>query len=358
MAGRRRTIALSVILLVVASALVVTGARIWIERNRTDLRRALDVVPSSTLRLSFTDWAAVRARLGMDLGNQPSDAALRHLVSRGYDQDLTAVSSIDDSAEALQQHFGFSPGNIDWEAFAQGRAGATMVVRMPDDFDFDAVKRKLASAGFDKPKSDDGVWNGGVDLVASIDGTITPELQYIAVLADRHLIVSSDTEDYARKASRVAQGHGRSLGDIASVRDVVAPLDEPAAAMVWAEDFACDDLAMSQADPDDQDTGNALVARAGTLTPLSGLVMALGQDRSLTVSELFESKRAAKENLPTRAKLIVGPAPGRGGAFSDDLRLTSSHTDGATVQLVLKPRARTGFVLSALDSGPVLFATC
>lgn len=357
-AGRGRTIALTVILVVVLGTLVTVGARFWADRNRTDLRRALDVVPSSTLRLSFTDWSAVRSALRSHPGNDPSDAAIDDLISRGYDRDLTAVSSIDDSAKALQEHFGFSPATMDWEAYAQGRSGATMVVRMPDGFDFDTVTRKLASAGFTRPKHDDGVWNGGIDLVAALDMTITPELQYVAVLADHHLIVTSDTESYAKRAAAVAGGHGRSLGDVSSVRDAVAPLDEPAAAMVWAEDFACSDLAMSQAATDDQDTANALVAKAGELTPLSGLVMALDPDRTLTVSELFESRRAAKENLRPRAELVVGPAPGRGGSFSDDLRLTRSHTDGSTVQLVLRPREKTGFVLSALDSGPVLFATC
>ena len=346
------------ILAVVLAALAVVGVRVLSERNRTDLRRALDVVPASTLRLAFTDWEAVREALGSDPGKDPDSAAIKRLISRGYDSDLTAVSSIEDSAEALQEHFGFSPATISWEALAQGRSGATMVVRVPDGFDFDQVRRKLASAGFDKPSKDDGVWNGGVDLVASIDPTISPELQYVAVLADRHLIVTSDSKAFAKKAADVAQGHGRSLGDTATVRDVVAPLDEPAAAMLWADDFACSDLAMSQAAADDQDTANALVAKAGELTPLSGLVMALGKDRALTVSELFESRRAAKENLRPRANLVVGPAPGRGGSFSDDLKLTRSHTDGSTVQLVLEPREKTGFVLSALDSGPVLFATC
>ncbi|RNL77518.1 hypothetical protein [Nocardioides marmorisolisilvae] len=358
MAERRRNVTVAVIVLVVLGGLAVVGARIWSAHDRTDLRRALDVVPSSTLRLSFTDWAAVRTTLGSDPGEDPTTDDIQKLISKGYDTDFTAVSSIEDSAEALQEHFGFSPATIEWEAFAQGRSGATMVVRMPDGFDFDAVRRKLETAGFTKPKDDDGVWNGGVDLVASLDETISPELQYVAVLADQHLIVTSDTESYAKKAAQVAQGHGRSLGDNASVRDTIAPLDEPAAAMLWANDFACSDLAMSQAATDDQDTGNQLVNQAGGITPLSGLVMALGADRSLTVSELFESSRMAKDNLRPRAKLIVGPAAGRGGSFSDDLKLTKSHTDGSTVQLVLEPKTKTGFVLSALDSGPVLFATC
>jgi hypothetical protein len=51
-------------------------------------------------------------------------------------------------------------------------------------------------------------------------------------------------------------------------------------------------------------------------------------------------------------------APGRGGTFSDDLKLTTSRTDGSAVLLQFVPKERTGFVLSALDNGPVLFATC
>ena len=35
------------------------------------------------------------------------------------------------------------------------------------------------------PKDEDGVWRGGADLVAQIDPTITPELQYVVLLADQ-----------------------------------------------------------------------------------------------------------------------------------------------------------------------------
>jgi hypothetical protein len=354
---RRRVVAIGVALVLVA-AVAVVGYRVWSEHHRTDLSRALDVVPSATKRLSFTDWREVRRELKVDAGTDPDGDLIADLISRAYDTDLSAVSSIDESAAALQEHFGFSPATADWEAYAQADAGATMVLRMPDGFDFDAVRDHLSDLGFTKPGKEDGVWIGGIDLVAQIDPTITPELQYVAVLADRHLIVSSDVESYARKAVSVASGDSRSLGDLDSARDVVAPLDEPAAAMVWSRDFACSDLAMSQADPDAQDQADSLIAAAGKISPLSGLAMAFGPDRNLTVSELFADDDTAKENLRSRARLIVGEAPGRGGAFSDDLKLRSSGTDGATVQLRLTAREKSGFVLSALDSGPVLFASC
>ena len=358
MSTRRRTILVVVtaIMLVVAVGLV--GRTLWRNAHRTDLSEALDVVPKSTLRLAFTDWAAVRRQLDVPDQSRPSDATIEKLSDRAYDTDLSAASSIDESTAALQEHFGFSPTTAQWEAYAQSDAGATMVVRMPDDFDLDEVTENLADLGFTKPSHKTGVWEGGVDLVASIDPTITPELQYVAVLADEHLVVTSDEEAYAEKAAAVAGGDGDSLADVASTRELVDKLDEPAAAMVWSRDFACSDLAMSQADQDSQDQADALVEQAGGVTPLSGLVMAMDGDRTLTVGELFESSRQAQDDLKPRATLAVGEAPGRGGSFSDDLTLVSSRTDGAAVMLALRPKAKSGFVLSALDNGPVLFATC
>jgi len=355
--SRRRILLVAVALVVLLAAAVVVRS-VWGDRHRSGLSEAVDVVPRSTLRLGFTDWAAVRRQLHVPDQRRPSNATIDRLTSAAYDTDLSAASSIDESTAALQKHFGFSPATAQWEAYAQSREGATMVVRMPDDFDLGQVTRQLDDLGFTKPSSADGVWKGGVDLVAAIDPTITPELQYVAVLADQHLIVTSDEAAYAKKAAAVARGDGDSLGDLASARDLTAKVAEPAAAMVWTRDFACTDLAMSQADQDAQDQATSLAAAAGGVTPLTGLVMAMAPDRTLTVAEDFESSGQARDNLRPRARLAVGEAPGRGGSFSDDFRLVSSRTDGDTVVLRLRPREHKGFVLSSLDDGPVLFATC
>ena len=349
-------------MLTMALVLVVVGALVarkaWQEHHRTGLEQALAAVPKATKRLAFTDWAAVRAGLGVPDQDHPSAATIEKLTSRGYDSDLTAASSIDESTAALQKNFGFSPATAAWEAYAQSSQGATMVVRMPSSFDMDDVTRHLDGLGFTKPSKADGVWDGGVDLVAAIDPTITPELQYVVVLADQHLIVTSDEKSYAATAASAARGDSDSLADLSSTRSLVGKIDEPAAAMIWTRDFACDDLAMSQADDDSQAQASSLVDKAGGVTPLSGLVMAMDPDRTLVVGELFEDSRQAKDNLEPRARLAVGDAPGRGGSFSDDLSLVSSRTDGSAVMLELRPKEASGFVLSALDNGPVLFATC
>ena len=75
-------------------------------------------------------------------------------------------------------------------------------------------------------------------------------------------------------------------------------------------------------------------------------------------SRTSRTPSAADKNLRPRAKLAVGEAIGRGGSFSEDFKLTSSKAVGSNVVLDLRPREKTGYVLSALYDGPVLFATC
>ena len=358
MARRRRLLAVVVALVVVVAAVVV-GKVVWDRAHRTDFERALGLVPAATKRFAFTDWAAVRRTLHAHPGAHPSGDTVQQLMDRAYDTDLSAASSINDSAAALQTKYGFSPATAQWEAYAQSGKGATMVLRTDDDVDFDAIARALSRLGYHKPSSDTGVWDGGADLVAAIDPTITPELQYVVLLKDRHLVVSSDSRTYAAVAGKVAQGDGDSLAGVDQVSSVAGSVAEPAAAILWARDFACADLAMSQADADAQKQAEQLVAQAGGVTPLTGLVMALAPNRDLTVAEEFATADQARRNLRPRARLAVGDSVGRGdGTFSDDFRLTSSRTAGSTVLLRLHPRDASAYVLSALYDGPVIFATC
>ncbi len=344
--------------LLLVVGLLVVGTLAWQRAHRTSLEEALQRVPASSKRVSFTDWSLVRSRLHARLGDTPGRKAVEGLMSKAYDSDFSAASSIDEAAVALQENFGFGPATAQWEAYAQGRKGATMVLKVPDGSDFDVLADNLRSVGFKKPKKDDGVWVGGPDLVAALDPTISPELQYISLLKDQGLVVTSDEQPYAATAARVAAGKGDSFASVAGAGDLADQLDEPANALLWGRDFACTDLSMSSADDDTQAQAKARVAEVGGVTPLAGLAMGMEPDRTLRVVEHFEDSDRAEKNLRPRAKLAVGEAIGRGGSFSDNFRLTSSKSVGSDVVLRLRPRSRTGYVLSALYDGPVVFATC
>ena len=355
--GRGRTTLLAVITLVAVIALVLVGLSLWQRFTRTGLEQAADAVPASSLRLAYTDWSRVRGQVDAKVDGSSSATEIEEFITEAYDTDFVAASSIDESAAALHRLYGFSPVNAEWEAFAQGRRGAAMVLKVPDA-DFDDLADNLDSIGYEEPEEDDGVWKGGVDLVAATDPTLTPELQYVSLLEDRGLVVTSDNAEYAAVAARAATGDGDTLASRGTTESLTAAIEEPANAMLWAGDFACEDLAMSSADENDQATAEQLVADAGGVTPLSGLAMAMSVDRTLQVVGAFEDDDQAQDNLRPRARLAVGEAVGRGGSFADDFELTASRAVDATVRLTLEPRQPAGFVLSALYDGPVLFATC
>jgi hypothetical protein len=351
LSGRVRvTVAAVVVLVLVALAAFYVVRRL----DRSPLENALDLVPAGSLRVGFTDWKLVRDRLKP--GGLTTDKGIERFMTRGYDSDLTAASSIDESAVALHDKYGFSPVNADWEAYAQSRKGAAMLLQLPGGTDMGAIEDRLDKLGYQRPSSDTGVWDGGIDLVSGIDATISPELQYVVVDADHHRIVSSDTHAYAAVAGQVSTGKADGLGS--SVHDLLGHTSDPAAAYLWSRDFACEDLAMTSAASADQARASRLVDRAGGVDPLSGLLVTMTADRTLDVVLGFADDRQARDNLRPRADLYVGPAVSREGSYADDLRLTRSRTDGSAVVLTLKPKARTGFALSEIDSGPVLFATC
>ena len=344
--------------LALVAGLVVVGVLTWQRLHRSNLEQAVRLVPASSLRVGFTDWEAVRRALKADLGDTPDKEAVEEFIAKAYEADFSAASSVDASAAALQSKYGFSPATAQWEAFAQGRRGATMVLKVADGADFDVLAGNLRSAGYQKPKQDDGVWDGGADLVSTLDPTLTPELQYVVLLADQGLVVTSDNKDYAATAARVAAGDAGSFASVEGITDITEKLGDPANAMLWGGDFACTDLAMSSAAPDDQLQADRLIESAGGVTPLAGLGTGMAPNRTLRVVVHFEDSDRARKNLEPRAKLVVGEAVGRGGSLSDDLELVTSKATGSEVLFDLVPRTKTGFVLSSVYDGPVLFATC
>lgn len=349
---KRRLLLLGLALVLVAG-LAFVGQAAWQWWHRSDFESALQAVPENAKRVAFTDWQRVRTTLKVKSGEDVDT-----WLERGYGRDLAAGSSMDEAAAAMQEHFGFSPQNVEWEVFAQSREGAAMVVRLPDDVDFDALENKLVGAGFTKPAKADQVWRGGVDLIPTLDPTLTPEVQFVALLRDQQVVVTSDSPEYAAATAEVIRGDAASLHDNGAATTLVGRVGDPQAAILWAGDFACEDLSMASADEDAQQLAEQAIARAGGISPVTGLVMALGDGR-VTVAAQFPDSDQAVSNLKARARLAVGPAIGRdSGNFSEDLVLESSRTHDATMLLRFRPRNRDAFPLSRLYDGPLVFAGC
>jgi hypothetical protein len=340
--------------LVLALAL---GVWWWRNARMTELERALSLSPSDSARLSWTDWAAVRSELGVSLDSGSTRAELTRFLDRAYDRDLSSTSALLGSAEVLQSSFGFSPATIDWEMFSQSDQGAVIVLQVPDGTDFDAIADRLARLGFDRPEDAEGVWKGGMDLLPRVSAGLTPELQFLALDPDDRLIVSSDRADFLHHALDVVHGDADSMASDDAVGAAADAVGTPLSAALYSGDQACRALAMSGADPTDQQAAQDLLDRAGEVNPLTSFAMAAEPGGTVDVVLGFESGDQARTNADTRATLAAGPAPGQGGDFTDRYRLGTVTADGDLVRMVLHPREGQ-YVISDLSNGPLLFATC
>ena len=338
---------------VVLVLLLAAGVLWWRSQPSSDLERAVALAPDGAQRLTWTDWADVRQELDADLSASSDTDRLGAFLAEAYDADLSPMSALLESAEAMHREYGFSPATLEWELLSQGDDGAAVLMRLPDDTDFDRLGDRLEDLGYQRPDSDTGVWRGGIDLLPTI-GTLTPELQHLALDEDQDLVVGSDTAAFAETAMASVTGEAES---VSGLDDVVAKSGPALAAAVYSGEVACSSLAMGSADPSDQDQARELVARAGEVNPVTGFSMAALPGGDVRVAMSFESEEQARTNADTRVALASGPAPGQGGDFADRFRLGRVAAEGSVVTMELDP-VEGSYVLSDLSSGPVLFATC
>lgn len=341
---------------VVALAVVGAGVRWWLGRPASDLQAALAMAPADAQRLTFTDWADVRRTLGADVDADSSGAAADRFLDEAFEADLSPMSALLASTPTMQEEFGFSPASLEWELLTQSSEGAAVVMQLPEEADLDAIRDGLEGLGYRRPESETGVWSGGIDLLPSI-GTLTPELQHLAVDEDQRVVVGSDTESYAASVIASVTGEAGSADSVAAIADVVDSSGTPLAAAVYDGDVACSSLAMSGADAADQDQAEELVAAAGEVNPMGAFAMATQPDGEVTVAMSFESDEQARTNADARGVLASGPAPGQGGDFSERFALGRVVAEGTVVTMALDP-VEGEYLLSDLSSGPVLFATC
>lgn len=357
-----RRVAVLVIAVVVVVALV-TGAWVgWQARQRTSYEGAVASLPEATLRATYTDWAEVRSLAdGADLDAASTSRDVGNFLSRAYDLDLTGTSAVVDSTYAMNRRYGFSPIDAEWEMFGQSREGQVVVMKFGESVDLEGVERNLRSLGYTPPASgaaNGGVWTGSTDLVATIDSTLTPVLENVVVLPSEGLVLLSDDQAYASSSAAVVSGSAAGLDEVPGTSSLAAAAESPASAVLFASDFACEALSMGAADEDDQARADELVASAGGVSPLAGVVLALQPDRSMVVGLHFEDSSQASDDLRPRTTLATGEAPGQGGTFPERFRVEEAAADGNEIVLQLEPAADDLPLLSDLTQGPLLFATC
>ena len=346
----RRVALLTALLVLVVGVAAVVGYAVW--PRGSEFQQAAGLLPDKTLRVTWTDWAGLRDQTDV---KDPAGAGAEEFLAEVSDQDYS-VSSLASAAQPLKKTLGFSPVESEWEILGQSRAGMVMILKLGEDADFDAIADKYSAAGFTRPDDDalsGGVWKGGPDVVAGLEGLESPELQHVAFLEDEGLLLSSDSAGYLGSAVPFAKGDKDGL----DLSDLAEPAGDPLAAIAFGGDLACDSLSMNQADSDAQTTAEQLVERAGGVSPLTGYLVALGADRSLTVVFDFENDDQAKENARSREALAGAEDPGQLLSYDELFDLDDVQQDGHRVVLTGTTVVDSS-PLSNLSSGPVLLASC
>lgn len=357
----RRVLVVSAVLVLVA--VLVAGAWWgWRATQRTSYQQAVAWLPEATLRATYTDWAAVRALAdGDSLGAGSSSAQVDGFLRRAYDLDLTGTSAVVESTYAMNRRYGFSPLDTAWEMFGQSREGQVVVLKLGDTVDLGGVERNLRRLGYTPPEGGSGsggVWAGSADLVATIDGSLTPVMQNVVVLPEDGVVLLSDNQAYAAASGAVVGGSAAGLDEVAGTGPLASAAGSPVSAVLFAADFACEALGMGTADEDDRALAEELIASAGGVSPLAGAVFAQQPDRTLVVGLHFESSEQASDDLRPRVALATGEAPGQGGTFPERFRVEEAVADGTEIVMRLEPAADDVPLLGDLTQGPLLFASC
>lgn len=303
--------------------------------------RAVGLLPAGTQRVTFTDWAGVRA----ELGDRFDDEVIT--------SDLSAASVALGAASTLEESFGWGPSTIAWEALGQGEEGQVLIVDLGDRADIADLATSYAGQGYDDPgkgRLDGAVWAGGAEALGRA-GLTEAIFANVAVLGDEHLLLLSDSPDFLAKAVKAAKG-GKRL-DFAPVQRVGAPL----AAVGFVGDLACERLSFANADPGAQAKAASLVEEAGGVSPLDGYLVALGAERAWTAVFHYENEDQATRDARSRRALAGAEDPGQMESYPDLFTVDAAEVEGR--DLVLRGRAaEAAYAMTETTAGPVLLASC
>ncbi len=326
--------------------------------HQSRIEQALDMLPEQTLIANYTDWRAARDDVASGIDSDSSAETKEGFLDAAYERDYSINSVLSEFEAEMQASYGWTVLDVEWEMYGQSRDGAVAVLKMPDDFDFDAAADQLTRLGYE-PADHDGVRRGSDEVLSAITPSLTPELSDIVLLPDDHLIVSSDSADYAVLTKETIGGDHDSLLDVDGVPDMAAPLEDDAVtAVVNVQEHGCVAAGFEAADPREQQLARQRIRSAGGITATDGLALAIDKERRLTVVMHFSSEAEAEDDRAARVALAHGQAPDQGGTFEERFSVGNVSIVGTNLVLRLDPKDSDVHLLSDLGRGGLLFASC
>ena len=219
--------AVAVLAVLAAGALLV--ARRPDHRPGAGGRRSPRPAPS---RLSWTDWAAVRPSSTPTSSASSTPSELEDFLDEGFDADLTSTLRAGGVGRRCSTSGSASPPRPSTGSCSASRPTAPSHAPAPRRRPTSTSSAdSLEELGYDRPDDEDGVWVGGADLLPEIGPDLTPELQYVALDADDHLVLTSDSAAFLEQAL----DERRRAGSRASTRWSAAS-GEPLSAAIYTGD--------------------------------------------------------------------------------------------------------------------------
>jgi len=264
----------------------------------------------------------------------------------------------------MAKPYGFNALDVQWEVLGQAREGAVVVVGLGDDVEPQAIADQLAELGYPRPAAghlDGAVWEGGIDLVAQVEPTLTSLLSYVAIVADQGLLVMSDTAAYAELVSTVVTPGRGSLLDEEAVADAATPLLGSLVAVLHQGAHACSTTSYAKAGGIDRRDARVVARRSGGLEPFWSLgfgILSRPEGYQLGVTMAFADAATAAAQREVRTALSSGTAIGQGGTYDERFAVASSEVHDGVVTLGLAPVADRMQLVSDLATGPLMFTWC
>ena len=354
---RLRLVLISVVvpLLVVAAAIV--GGR-WAggevaADSRSAMASGLDSLPADTQVAGFTDWSRIRQVLGVGSSTASGRATLTDDAAL---RDLSTRSVIGQYTEEMHDAYGWSPADLDWEAYGQAQDGAVMVVRLGETVSFDSVRSHLRELGYVR---DGRVWTLGAESSVA-RSALGSTLRAITVIPRQRLLVAADRAAYVSTVLETIDRDAPSLLSVRSAADVASALAGADSALLQSGPFTCESTSLKDDGPDVQAQARAAIDRAGDLVEpeFTGRALDAGSKTSQTMRFAlgFRSPTAAAQQLRVRTALASGAFIGRSGRIEESLGLRSSSVRGSTALLRFRHDPdRTAYMTG---DGPLLFAGC
>ncbi len=342
---------------VVALAVVLSVA-VWASGREPDgrapLAAAFDALPSGTVVAGFTDWASLRDGVGAEAS---TDAELRAVLRDDASlRDLTTRSVLGGVVEQMDDLYGWSAADLQWESYGRAQAGAVMVARLSDDVSLDDVRSAWSSLGYQRV---DGVWTLGQQGRTAVGPELAATLGHVALVPGRRLVVAADSAEYVRTTLDVIDGRRDSALSIRPLADVTRSLAGSDSAVVQSRAFGCRATSLDALGADVQAQAAAALDRVAPLVAptVTGRGLADGSpSQTIRFVSAFDSPAQARAQGQVRSALASGPFIGRSGRIEDSLVLRDVTAEGSVATLTFALDPDRGAYMSG--EGPLLFASC